>query len=98
MKKILAVLAFAMLAMRMPAPIFINPPVFTGIIYSPSNTATIYATNYPSGGSWRLVMSTNLATTNWTVIASNISWATGTYSITNVPATNGSAFFRLQFP
>jgi hypothetical protein len=98
MKKILVILAFALPAMRVPAPIIITPPVFTRIIYSPSNTVTIYATNYPSGGSWSLVMSTNLATTNWTVIASNINWATGTYSITNVPATNGSAFFRLQFP
>jgi|GEM_PF-4687830 len=98
MKKILAALFFALLAMRLPAPIFINPPTFTEISYSPSNTVTIYATNYPSGGSWKLLTSTDLTTTNWTIIASNINWATGTYSITNVPATNGSAFFRLRYP
>jgi PKD repeat protein len=55
-------------------------------------------TNCPIGVQYRILMSTNLGTTNWIPVQTNTFAANSTFAYTNSSVTNGRAFFRLVSP
>lgn len=72
-----------------------NSPNITSIVSSGSNIV-LSGTNGPANGTFYVQMSTNLASTNWTAVATNSFDTNGTFNVTNsVSPVIPAAFFRL---
>ena len=86
----------AMLAILLPAvTLLAGPsPVQLLIRQTGTNTLTIEAKNVPEYTPEILQMSTDLSTTNWVGIQTNVPGLAGNVLYTNVPATNACEFFR----
>jgi hypothetical protein len=97
MKKLIFTLAVTMLTMRSFAPNGTINPIIS-IVYSPTNnTVNVTASRVDPNYNAVLLVSTNLASTSWTAADTNINVpANGVVTWTNLPATNVSAFYRIE--
>jgi len=97
LKILFVALALMLVAIRLPAIIGLNSPML-GIAYnSAPNTVTITGTGAQPFRMLYLYASTNLAGTNWTLVATNKVLGNGICTFTNVPATNPCSFFRSNY-
>jgi hypothetical protein len=81
-------------AKLMYAPIVVSP-TYIAINASGANTVSLTVTNPGGVFPITILMATNLPSTNWIGIYTNFSSASP-WVLTNLPATNRAAFFRLR--
>ena len=95
-KNSLIIRLIAILAIPTPAvTLWAGPgPVQLLIRQTGTNTLTIEAKNVPEYTPEILQMSTDLSTTNWAGMQTNVPGLAGNVLYTNVPATNACEFFR----
>ena len=81
-----------------PSPASNPPPQITGIIANPNGSLVLNFSG-ATNASFRLLATTNLTSTNWTSISTNVSNASGVWSYTNFDTTNfPQRFYRAVSP